>query len=233
MHSQWDKQAIIKEADWFANLPEEALQRLADAARFSVLPVDSYIYRQGMPSKELICLLSGRARVSLSSPNGHEFALVDHEAGTWLGLPALVGDEARVIDARVIEQSDVLVIPGEELLAIAADFPQLYRNLFLAAMEILRDFHLLMAGILFYPLRSRVAGRLLALVEEHGNPVDGGTMLDIKMSQNDFARLALGSRQRVNKIFRDWTVRGIVATRGDYLFIPDVAALEQEIHLFE
>ena len=58
-------------------------------------------------------------------------------------------------------------------------------------------------------------------------------MLDIKVSQNDFARLALGSRQRVNKIFRDWTARGIVESRQDHIFIPDLAALEQEIDLFE
>lgn len=228
-----DKHGIIAAAGWFRDLPIEALDELAAAAEFRTLAVDTYIYEQGLPSRELICLLTGRARVSLSSPNGQEFALVDHEPGTWLGLPALVGDETRVIDARVIERSEALVIPREAMLRVASTYPQLYRNLFEAAMTILRDFHALMAGILFYPLRSRVAGRLLVLAEEHGEPVDGGLLLDIKVSQNDFARLALGSRQRVNKIFRDWTARGIVESRKDHIFIPDLAALELEIDLFE
>ena len=228
-----NKREIIGAADWFTGLPDEALDELAAAAEFRQMPVNSFIYEQGLPSLEVICLLTGRARVSLSSPNGQEFALVDHEAGTWLGLPALVGDETRVIDARIIETSEVLAIPREAMLRIAGQHPLLYRNLFEHAMGILRDFHSLMGGILFYPLHARVAGRLLALAEDHGEPVDGGLLLDIKVSQNDFARLALGSRQRVNKIFRDWTARGIVESRQDHIFIPDLAALEQEIDLFE
>ena len=227
------KREIIGEAGWFAGLPDEALDELAAAAEFRQMPVNSFIYEQGLPSREVICLLSGRARVSLSSPNGQEFALVDHEAGTWLGLPALVGDETRVIDACIIETADVLAIPREAMLHISGQYPLLYRNLFEHSMGILRDFHSLMAGILFYPLRSRVAGRLLALADDHGEPVDGGLLLDIKVSQNDFARLALGSRQRVNKIFRDWTARGIVESRQDHIFIPDKSALEQEIDLLE
>ena len=90
-----------------------------------------------------------------------------------------------------------------------------------------------MAGILFYPLKSRVAGRLLELAREHGETVEDGVQLDLKVSQNDFARLALGSRQRVNKIFREWNSTGLVVTRDDRLLIRDVDELEQEIDLFE
>ena len=46
---------------------------------------------------------------------------MDHEPGTWLGLPALVGDEGRIIDARVVEEARVLLIPRETVLAVAAD----------------------------------------------------------------------------------------------------------------
>jgi CRP-like cAMP-binding protein len=172
-------------------------------------------------------------RVSISSPNGQEFALVDHDPGTWLGQPGLLGDDGRVIDARVIEPSEVLVIPREVVLAVGNDYPQLYRNLFYYTQDVLRGFHELMAGILFYPLKSRVAGRLLELAREHGKTVSEGVQLDVKVSQNDFARLALGSRQRVNKIFREWSSRGLVITRGDRLLIRDMDELEQEIDLFE
>ena len=58
-------------------------------------------------------------------------------------------------------------------------------------------------------------------------------LLDIKVSQNDFARLALGSRQRVNRVFRDWASRGLVETREDHIWVRDLEQLEQEIDLFE
>jgi CRP-like cAMP-binding protein len=224
---------IIADSPWFEDLPESALDTLAAAAEVRSMPANSYVYEQGLPSTEVCCILTGRVRVSISSPNGQEFALVDHEPGTWLGQPSLVGDEGRVIDARVIEPSEMLFIPRDVVLAVGQQHPLLYRNLFLYTQNVLRGFHELMAGILFYPLHSRVAGRLLALAAEHGEKVDDGILLDIKVSQNDFARLALGSRQRVNKIFREWTARGLVDVRDDRLLIRDIQGLEQEIKLFE
>lgn len=109
----------------------------------------------------------------------------------------------------------------------------MYKNLFHYNQQTLRSMHQLVGGILFYPLKARVAGRLLYLLDDHGQQTEDGLLMDIKVSQNDFARLALGSRQRVNKIFRDWNIRGLVETRNDYLLVPDRGLLEEEISLFE
>ena len=218
---------------WFDNLPQEALAELADAAGYKDLPVGSYIYEQGRPTTEIFCIVEGRVRVSLLSPNGHEFALIEREPGTWFGEPGLVNDEGRIIEASAIEFTRLLVIPRDVVLSVGERYPRMYENLFRYSQSILRSLHGLIGGILFYPLKARVAGRLIHLCEEHGEPSDGGVLLDIKVSQNDFARLALGSRQRVNRVFRDWASRGLVETREDHIWVRDLEQLEQEIDLFE
>lgn len=225
--------ALVAESPWFQNLPGEALAELAAAAGFKDLPVGSYIYEQGRPTTEIFCVVEGRVRVSLLSPNGHEFALIEREPGTWFGEPGLVNDEGRIIEATAIEFTRLLVIPREVVLSIGGRYPRMYENLFRYSQGILRSLHELIGGILFYPLKARVAGRLMHLCEEHGEPSDGGVLLDIKVSQNDFARLALGSRQRVNRVFRDWASRGLVEMRADHIWVRDLHQLEQEIDLFE
>jgi CRP-like cAMP-binding protein len=224
---------LVAESPWFQNMPPEALAELADAAGFKELPVGSFIYEQGRPTTEIFCIVEGRVRVSLLSPNGHEFALIEREPGTWFGEPGLVSDEGRIIEATAIEPTRLLVIPREVVLGIGERYPSMYENLFRYSQEILRSLHGLIGGILFYPLKARVAGRLLHLCQEHGEPSDGGVILDIKVSQNDFARLALGSRQRVNRVFRDWAGRGLVQMRDDHIWVRDLEELEQEIDLFE
>jgi CRP-like cAMP-binding protein len=227
------RRELIAAAPWFAGLPDDALDRLAAAAVVESRPVNSLLYALGRPTTEVYCIISGRVRLSISSPQGHEFALVDREQGTWLGEPGLVNDEGRILEARVIEAAEVLVIPRAVVLAVGEAHPLMYRNLFHYYHGILRDFHALVGGILFYPLRARVAGRLLALAEEHGEAVADGVRIDIKVSQNDFARLALASRQHVNKVFREWNARGVVETRDDHLLIRDLAALQAEIDASE
>ena len=87
--------------------------------------------------------------------------------------------------------------------------------------------------MLFYPLRARLAGRMLLLISEHGEAADGGYYLNINLSQNDFARLTLGSRQRINKILREWHEQGIVINQNDRYFIPNIDAFLKEVELKE
>ena len=86
-----------------------------------------------------------------------------------------------------------------------------------------------MAAMVFYPLRSRLAGRLLDLMTDYGISRDGGVLLDVQLTQNDFARLCLGSRQRVNKIFREWTEQGVLRMHRDRYILLDLRALEHEV----
>jgi hypothetical protein len=43
----------------------------------------------------------------------------------------------------------------------------------------------------------------------------------------------MGSRQRVNRIFREWDKRGLVELRGDFLLIRDLEVFEQELVPFD
>jgi CRP-like cAMP-binding protein len=87
----------------------------------------------------------------------------------------------------------------------------------------------LLAGMVFYPLKSRLAGRILHLVERHGRETADGIALEVKMSQLEFAQMTMGSRQRVNKVLRDWVQRGILRKRNDYYVIVDLAGLQAEV----
>ena len=59
-----------------------------------------------------------------------------------------------------------------------------------------------------------------------------GVLITVRVSQNDFFRIAMGSRQRGNRIFRDWSKRGLAETHDDLLLILDMAVFEQELALF-
>ena len=91
--------------------------------------------------------------MSVSGANGQEFAIIDREDGEWFGEPCLVDDEPRVIDARVIVPSDILVIPRSVVRNIAEQYPIIYKALFAHTFRNTRGLYQLVAGILFSPLR--------------------------------------------------------------------------------
>jgi hypothetical protein len=79
---------FIAAGPWFEGVPEEGVERLAQVAELRVMSAGDHLYTLGQPTVEVYGMFSGRVRVSISSPQGHEFAVVDREAGAWLGEPA-------------------------------------------------------------------------------------------------------------------------------------------------
>lgn len=233
MTSQYNCREIIAGSSWFAGAPQDCLDILAGAASVRQLPANSFLWTVGQKTSDVYSVLSGRVRISLSSAMGQEFALVDWERGAWLGEQVLGTDDPNMLDVRVLDPADILAIPQQAVLAAGDAWPAMYRNLFRAQWTNTRGMYEILSAVLFYPLRARVAGRVLQLLAEHGHRAEGGVLLDIKMSQNDFARLSMGSRQRVNRIFRDWDKLGLVETRDEHLLIKDIAGLEKEMVPFE
>jgi CRP/FNR family cyclic AMP-dependent transcriptional regulator len=226
-------QQCIARSSWFEGAPEEVLAALAAGAVVRSLPPNAYLWTMGESNTEVFGLISGRVRMALTSEMGHEFALVDRERDSWMGEPCLTNDLGRASEARTLVETKFVAIPRKVVLDAADAWPLIYRNLFNSVIPNQRGMYELLAGALFYPLRARVAGRLLELLKAHGKAVEGGMLLDLKLSQNDFARLAMGSRQRVNRIFREWDKLGVVVMRSDKLLISNMEALSVEIVPFD
>ena len=229
----YDIAKIVADAPWFQNIPKEGREKLIQASHIKHFTARQYLYQVGETTASIYCLLSGRLRISMTSELGQAFAVTDLEPPNWLGDFSLLPEESRIQEAQIQVAADILLIPRSAVLEVGDKYPVLYRNLFVDAGQRSRKMYELMAAIMFYPLRARLAARLINLLTQHGVVVDNGVRLAIKLSQNDFASLCLGSRQRVNKIFREWTEQGILAMQDDYYVIFDLDALKTEINVQE
>lgn len=227
----FDIVAIISRSPWFQGLPAAAHKRLADAARIRTYRKNSYLYTIGETSGDVYCILSGRLRLLLSSAIGQEYAINDLEPESWLGEQFLAHDLPTMLNAKIVENSTVLVVPKSVVHAVGEQDALLYKNIFFHYMPRARGMTYLLMGMAFYPLRSRLAGWFLELVEKHGQESPEGVYLDVHLSQSDFAQLSLGSRQRINKILSEWRERGILELESNRYLIRDLAALEQETEL--
>ena len=221
----------IKDSAWFKELPDEAIQQLAARAFVKRYEADQFFYLVGEQQEYVCCVFNGFVRVSVTSSMGQEFVLTDQHAGSWMGEIALTNGASQVTEALIVEQSDLLLIPASLVRQVGEEHPGLYKNMFYDHMERSRMIYGVLAGMLFYPLKSRLAGRMLDLLEKHGKQGAEGIELDVHMSQLDFARMSMGSRQRVNKIFRDWVKDGLLLKQGDKYVFKDLESLRNEIEV--
>ncbi len=221
---------LVKRAFWFKDIPEDALLAVAETGKVREYKANEYFYYFGEVTKHVYCVLSGRVQVGIRSSVGQEFTITELGPSEWFGEASLAGEHGRILDARAKGKTTVVVFPIGPIMELGESHPILYRNLFIDEINKARGAYTLLGGMLFYPLRMRLAGRLLEFMEKHGEQADGGIYLNINLSQNDFAALCMGSRQRVNKIFSEWKEAGIVDIRSGRYFLQNVEALEKLLH---
>jgi CRP-like cAMP-binding protein len=229
--TDYDVAGAVLRSPWFQGLPDSAHRTLTESAHVKSYRRNSYLYTIGEASNDVYCIVAGRVRLLLSSALGQEFAIRDLEPEAWLGEQFLASDLPTTIDARIIEPTSVITIPRAVILALGDLHAEMYKNIFLHHMKRSRGIYRLLIGMAFYPLRSRLAGRFLALVEEHGQKSDNGVTIDMQLSQSDFAQLSLGSRQRINKILSEWREEGIIELQANQYLIRDLEALRGEMEL--
>lgn len=223
---------MIERSRWFDGLPPKAIAELSAQARVKDYGRGEYVYLVGDTLKNLFCVVSGKVRISMISVEGQKFVITDLEAGHWFGETALAEQKLRVQEARAEEESKIINLPAKAVTSIADQYPALYKNFLLSHFHRTQGMYDLLAGMVFYPLKSRLAGRIIHLAGRHGRETDDGIALEVKMSQLEFAQMTMGSRQRVNKVLRDWVQRGILRKRNDYYVIVDLDELKAEIEAF-
>jgi CRP-like cAMP-binding protein len=83
-------------------------------------------------------------------------------------------------------------------------------------------------NLVFRNLRSRIARILLELAEDFGRPEDGGTLVDIPLSQGDVATLVGATRQSVNLCLGELRAAQLVSYRSRRFLLRDPDALRRE-----
>lgn len=219
---------IISVSPWFHDLPDTAKQVLISSARIESYPKGAFLYASSDALQKVHCLIEGRIKATVESPQGQEFALDEFKPNSWLGEAMLFSDERQVLSLEFKEKGKTLCLSKKVVLELAEQQPSIYRNILKNQIKRNRGMYRLMGGMLFYPLKSRLAWRILYFLKRHSVKQDGGEYLDMTFTQQDLARLVFGSRQRVNKIFKHWAEIGLVVSKSKKYFIPNIKRLEKE-----
>ena len=78
---------------------------------------------------------------------------------------------------------------------------------------------------------GRLAERLLLLAESRGRREVDGVRIDVQLSQETVAELIGTTRQRVNQIFSQWQVEGLIRRNGRNIILADLDRLKKYVDL--
>jgi len=188
----------------------------------------TFLFHQGDPSPEILCLVSGRLEVSSLAPSGHRKLHAVVDVPQLLGELGVLGGVTRTATVLAREDSTVWVIPAERFLEFLAGNFAATRELLRALAGQVQSHEAFAEDLLHLDLKGRVAKRLLQLAAAgRDDPPADGVLVPLTMTHGDLASLCGGSRENVTRTLSELERRGLVEHVGRRYRLRDVGALSR------
>jgi CRP-like cAMP-binding protein len=205
------RRRLLLSCPLFDALPPEALDDILLQATDRVVRRGQTVFQKGDEGTYMVAVLSGRIRISDTSPDGREVTLNMIDAGEVFGEIALLDDKPRSADATALEDSNLMMVGRRHFLPYLASNNDLALRVIDVLCERLRDTSETLGNFAMLDLPGRLARKLINLAAQYGNSANGRTRLEIRLSHTDLGRFVGCSRETVNKQMRAWEEAGIVA----------------------
>lgn len=216
-----DVTAVLGQAELLRSAPAQALQTLAAVSRLRVFRRGQVVFTAGDPGEALIVVVSGRVKVVVRSADGGELTLTIIEPGGVLGEVSVADGGPRSADAEALEQCQLLIIPREAVQDVCWHVPSVAQALLISIAATLRRLTEAASDLVFLDLPRRVAKVVLS------QPRDGNGIIQPKISQEQLAHQAGGTRQSVNAALRGFERRGWIEVHDRALVVKQAEALRR------
>ena len=220
---------LIRGWKWFAYLPPEAHQWLADRASVVHMKKGQIVYVSGMPAAGIYGVMNGLFRIYLTSGTGVEITLEEVVRGGW--FPHMVPREKPVYVGNCIclQDATAAFIPIGAMTEFAKRWPAYYRGLYHEFIDRIVVIFGRIELLSLHNLDVRLAVYLLRMAHLRGTPeADGSIWVPTHDSQSEIGARVGGTRQRVNGILKAWSKKGIVELHKDGTRLRDIGRLKKE-----
>ena len=210
---------FLSSMDLFSGVQQQLLEPIVEQSSVQSLQRGDMLFSEGDEANDLYIVLEGRVAIANRSFDGRESVVALMESGDLFGEMPLFRPDGRSADARVLENSSVVVIPYVPVKSLYQEHPEMLWKIVDMLAERLKVMDVALADSMFLDVTGRTAKRLLELAgtdEEFELPV----------TQEELAGMIGASRERVNKSIASFIKLGWLAQKGEKYVILDRKQLE-------
>ena len=227
---QSNNASYFKQVDIFASLSDADLQDLMAVARRRTFRSGEVICHRDDPGQVLYIIKEGKVKISLISPDGQEISLVVFGPGDCVGELALLDGEPRSADVIALERVECYTLQRSDFHKTVMKNPTIAIHVLEVLSRRLRRMNKQVEDLIFLDVYGRVAKKLLELADEHGQPTDEGTLINVRLTQQELASMVGASRESVNKVIGYFTDKQYISTDRHKITILRIADLQRRIY---
>jgi CRP-like cAMP-binding protein len=213
----------------FAGADPSVLQSLSQACSVRQIARGASVATEGSVITQAFLVLKGHVRAVRRGESGREITLEVFRPGDLIGDVLLAPDQPQTTELEAVEQTQLLVIPREAIVAQQRQLPELSSTLGRILVSRLNRSKDMAVALALSDVEDRVIGalRLLARQEQEGSGAGGGAGQEVaegllirqRPTQQELANRIGACRETVSRIVSDLTRRGLVTPQGRSLLL--------------
>jgi len=216
---------VLRANEFFRECPSETLERIVAAGRIVLLEDGQCVHARGQTVDSLIVVVTGCLAVSTTSAAGKRHVVGLLQPGQVSALISFFDGKPSIHDNHAHGPTMVLRIDQQAVRQEMLQQPAMVNAMLRMLASRARGLHERAVSTLLEPLQVRVARVLLGLLGPYGLRRPSGILINLKLSQEDFASLLGVTRQRINREFNELVRRQVISVAYSQIHVVDLPQL--------
>jgi CRP/FNR family transcriptional regulator len=213
--------AALRRVAYFRSVPAAELVRLARRCRPRALRRGERAFEAGDACRGLLVVADGAVEMRQVSPRGREQVLHAEGAGATLGEAPLFDGQGYIASAVAIEPTRLLLVPREAVLDLCRRHPAVALSMLEAMARRVRRFAGLVEDLAFRQVTERLARHLEAGAAASGQPVSRGTVVNLRLTQEQLAARLGTVRELVSRALAQLERAGAIKRSRSGIVVRD------------
>jgi CRP-like cAMP-binding protein/ActR/RegA family two-component response regulator len=195
-----------------------ALKKIIEERKARTIKKNQVIYYEGDKGNGLYLLVSGKVKTIKLTEDGRELMTGIYAADDYLGINAMLSNEAYADTATALEDSLLCLIPKEQLEELLNLYPEVAREFIKLLANDIREKEDQLLQMAYNSVRKKMAEALLRLQRQTGGD-------NFKIAREDLAAMAAMATETVSRTLSDFKAEGLIEKTGSTITILDLARL--------
>jgi CRP-like cAMP-binding protein len=225
-----DRLALLRHVRIFTGLADEDLVAIDAVSSTRRHGAGEIVLHEGDGGDTCYVVRSGLARATRQHSDGRSLTLAHFGPGDIFGELAMFDEEPRSATVEVIDEVELLAIPGRDMQRLLRERPDVAVKLIAALAQRLRATNERLTRQSFQTVQSRVAAVLAQMVAAARSGSEGEGDVVIALTQADLAKLAGSSRESASRFLATLERSGVITQGRGRLTVHDPVALEGYVY---
>jgi CRP-like cAMP-binding protein len=191
------------------------LKRIVAERKSRLFKKNQVVYYDGDKGNGLYIILSGKVKTMKLAEDGRELMTGIYTTDDYLGVNAMLANEPYADTATALEDSQLCLIPKEQLDELINQYPEVAREFISLLANDIRDKEEQLLHLAYNSVRKRMAESLLRLNKQSVAP--GG----FKISREDLAAMTGMATETVSRTLTDFKDEGLIEKKGSLITLID------------